>query len=101
MKKIIRSTLIIMVLTVFSFASICHALETDTHEIINEHIARNTVIGFSLDSYLKNQLGMHGGVNQIFDSKYVWRWMRDGGKYEDKPPMTLPYRRSFNHSMTP
>ncbi len=52
MKKILLLTFV----TIFSFISFCHGLETGTHEIINEHIARNTFNGFSLDSYLKDHL---------------------------------------------
>jgi len=41
-----------------------HALEVDTHKAINEYIAIGTINGFSLDSYLKNQLGFQNGVEE-------------------------------------
>lgn len=42
----------IVIAAIFSFAPLTYALETDTHEIINEQIARSTIKGFSLHSFL-------------------------------------------------
>jgi hypothetical protein len=83
-----------------------YALETDTHQTINKYIALGTINGFSLDSYLKNQLQFQHGVNEEFTfgtSKYVWTWIGYGGETEDKPPgfFQIPYLRSTNHFHDP
>ncbi len=95
--KIIR----LAVIFIFCIASFSHALETVTHEAINEHIARNSLNGFSFDLYLKKQLGITKGIEENVNSYAIWRWLRDGGKYEDKPPWTIPYVRSANHFHNP
>lgn len=80
------------------------ALETDTHELINKHIVENNLYGFSLDSYLKNQLGIQNGIKEEFKSnetKKVWEWIKIGGKYEDIPYWFMPYLRSVNHFHDP
>ena len=63
-----KRTIFVTVVIMFSLVSFCYALETDTHEVINEYIARNTLNGFSLDSYLKDQLGIRDGIEESFDS---------------------------------
>jgi len=98
MKKILFSTFIIL----FSFISLCYSLDPKTHKDLNKYIASNTINGFSLDSYLRDQLGLQNGKNEILDSKYVWQSLRDGGKYEDIPPGSIiPYLRSFHHFHNP
>ncbi len=96
-----KKTLLLTLAILFSLASFCYALETDTHEDINEYIARNTINGFSLDSYLKDQLAIQGGIEESYDSKEIWKWMREGGRYEDKPPWCIPYWRSLRHFHNP
>lgn len=59
------------------------ALQEPTHMSINEYIAQNTLNSFSLDNYLKTQLGMTNGYNTFFDNKEIFRWLRDGGASED------------------
>jgi hypothetical protein len=85
------------------FAS--YALDVETHKTINEKIPQNTLNGFSLDLYTKNQLGLLNGVKEQFvnsnNKLEMWKWIRDGGKYEDKPNGTIPYRRSANHFHNP
>ena len=73
------------------------ALHVVSHQKINEFISMNTVKGFSLDAYLKNQLGFQEGVDKKFDKKKVYKWLEKGGEYEDEPPWTIPYLRSVNH----
>jgi hypothetical protein len=85
-----------------SFASISNALSVQTHQLINAYIARNNVNGFTLDSVLKNNVGLISGITESFNSEYVWQWFRDGGLFEDRPPEYLiPYRRSRNHFHNP
>ncbi len=59
------------------------ALQEPTHMSINEYIAQNTLNSFSLDNYLKTQLGMTNGYNTFFDNKEIFKWLRDGGASED------------------
>jgi len=99
--KILGKTFLVTLAVIFIFVSFCYALETGTHEAINEYVARNTIKDFSLESYLKNQLGIQAGVKEIVDSQYIWWWIRKGGLYEDKPPRIIPYTRSMNHFHDP
>ncbi|MBI5676508.1 MAG: hypothetical protein HZC48_11925 [Nitrospirae bacterium] len=81
-----------------------YALEVGTHRAINENVSTNMLNDFSLDSYLKNQLGFTNGINKELKydkTRKVWEWLSDGGEYEDKPPRTLPYVRSVNHFHNP
>lgn len=84
----------------------CQALEIETHEAINEHVARNTVAEFTLDTYLKIALGIQDGIadslNDQDKTQKVWQWLSLGGRYEDAPPEnTIRYRRSRNHFHDP
>jgi hypothetical protein len=104
MKKI---SLAATILSIF-IASFSYALDVETHKAINAYIAQHTLNEFSLDSYLKNQLGIQSGINELFDSgslwtnsERAWEWLRDGGEFEDIPPMYLPYLRSVNHFHNP
>lgn len=101
MKKIIlASTILITTIT-----SLSHALSVETHKAINAYIAQNALNGFSLDSYLTNTLGIQNGIETQFsangNNQEAWKWLRDGGLYEDEPPSTLPYIRSVNHFHDP
>ncbi len=96
-----KKTLLVTFVILFSLVSLSYALETDTHEVINEYIAINTLNGFSLDSYLKDNLEFQKGRNEIFNSKKVWEWVKEGGKYEDKPSGCIPYWRSLRHFHNP
>ena len=96
-----KKTLLVTFAILFSLVSFCHALETDTHEVINEYIARNTLNGFSLDLYLKDQLNIDEGIEELFEKKEVFEWIKIGGRYEDNPPGILPYLRSVNHFHNP
>jgi hypothetical protein len=76
-------------------------LEKETHKYLNQYIAQNSINNFSLDQYLKNQLGIKTGVltplKSDEDSKRIWDWVRLGGQYEDEPG----YSRSCNHFHDP
>ncbi|MBI4653548.1 MAG: hypothetical protein HY752_00880 [Nitrospirae bacterium] len=103
MRKLCRVTLFFFAFCILTF-SLSFALETITHEKINEFIAINTLNGFSLDSYLKNQLGFANGITEDIKStetKKVFEWIKVGGLYEDNPPWTIPYFRSANHFHNP
>jgi hypothetical protein len=103
MRMVSKIIVIFIAFYFFPFYNVI-ALETDTHEIINEHIFSTNLIGFSMDLYLKNRLGFENGIDEIFrsgDLRKAFEWAKLGGKYEDLPPSTLPYRRSVNHFHDP
>lgn len=86
-----------------------HGLNTETHEQINERVVTTIMDGFSLDLYLKHQLGLDQGVQSqlqgvIENKKHtvrVWQWFREGGIREDLPNWYMPYIRSANHFHNP
>jgi len=81
--------------------NLSYALSVQTHQKFNEYIAKNNVNGFSLDSYLKNFLGLENGINESFNNIEIWGWFRAGGEYEDVPEWYMPYLRSVNHFHNP
>ena len=102
MIRSVRLCRILLTLAIaFNLASVCYALETKTHQAINEYIARGTFNGFSLKSYLQAQLGIQEGVAASIQSKTVSEWLGYGGIYEDIPYWYMPYLRSVNHFHNP
>jgi len=91
-KIILASTILVITIT-----SLSHALSVGTHEEINEYIAQNTLNGFSLDTYLKNNVGITDGITSNINGLEIWKRLRDGGRYEDEPL----YIRSVNHFHDP
>jgi hypothetical protein len=80
------------------------ALEVDTHKAINRYVVDedSTFSGYSLDKYLKNNLGINDGVKAKYNFKMIKEWIGNGGVYEDKPPeCNIPYARSVNHFHNP
>ena len=96
-----RKVTVLVALIILSQVSFSYALNIGTHKAINEYIANNSLNGFSLDTYLRNNLGIQGGVTEKFKISTVWEWLRDGGEYEDEPPWNIPYIRSLNHFHNP
>ncbi|PKL52239.1 MAG: hypothetical protein CVV37_02315 [Nitrospira bacterium HGW-Nitrospira-1] len=80
--------------SIFSQSYSIWALEKDTHKFLNEKVVNNYSI---VHVYLKNQLGFEKGVEEVFNGKQLWEWIRDGGQYEDEPI----YTRSLNHFHDP
>lgn len=79
-----------------------HALEVKTHKAINEVIAKGTFNGFSLDTYLKTNLGIQQGIDEVVaQNTKIFKWLERGGEYEDVPVWYLPYLRSVNHFHNP
>ena len=103
--KCFKITLFLFIILFTNLPSI-YSLDVKTHKAINETVAKGIMNGFSLDSYLINNLGIGGGVSEYFKDKdqnnnRVYDWLKLGGEYEDKPPWTLPYVRSVNHFHNP
>lgn len=59
-------------------------------------IADNPVMGFSLDQYLRQELGWDSGKDTDLQGKTVQQWLEYGGDKEDSPVL-----RSFNHFHDP
>ncbi|MGB5157499.1 MAG: hypothetical protein WBN77_08680 [Desulfobacterales bacterium] len=72
-----------------------YALNEKTHREINERISKNNFSNFSLNDYLKNQLGISKGFDEKINSKEVFLWIGDGGEEEDAGA------RSLNHFLNP
>ena len=98
--KFLKTELFLLIILLTNCPS-AHSLSVETHEAINYTIAEGTMDGFSLDSYLKNNLSLSEGIVAIFDSKTVFEWLELGGKYEDIPAWYLRYARSLNHFHDP
>ena len=90
-----RFIFFIITLVVLSLNSQSFSLEKTTHEAINQHIAQNSVNGFSLNTYLKNNLGFNAGKEEILvgvdakgisSKKRIFEWFGYGGEQEDVPP---------------
>ena len=95
-----RNKNLIFILTsliILSWSSQSFPLAKETHQAINEEIAQRTINGFSLNNYLKNNLGFENGVEEVLTdgknvSKEAFHWLGYGGFQED-----IPLWRSFRH----
>ena len=76
----IKFSLLVVVATLLLPAS-GRAWEVDTHEELTEQ-AINIKEG-DLNTYLKNNLGLEGGLNEVVDEKTVREWMIEGSNTED------------------
>jgi hypothetical protein len=77
------------------------SLKVETHDAINQHIAENNTVGFSLDDYLKGNLGLTNGYKEIIikggiSNRPVQWWLGQGGIQEDESLL-----RSRNHFHNP
>lgn len=86
-----------------------------THIMLSEHAAENTVIDYSFTDYLINNLGFKRGVEEVLTgvdageknvSKEVFWWLGHGGLQEDRPGNWYDYildkpSRSLNHFHNP
>lgn len=83
------------------FISAGYSLSTATHRDLNEYVSKNSFSYFTLSNYLNNQLGMPRGYDEKINGKEVFKWISDGGEYEDKPSGCIPFWRSRNHFHNP
>lgn len=100
-ERSIKKIAISVVFIIFILFTFCYALETNTHEDINEYVARNNLNEFSLNTYLEDRLGIQDGIEKSFNSRQVWGWLRIGGLKEDLPYWYMPWLRSANHFHNP
>jgi hypothetical protein len=89
--------IIILCLSILLNVRIADSLEKPTHQAINEKITGMTYNGFSLDAFLKNNLGFKDGLIAKVNGQMVSDWIKNGGKFEDEPA----YTRSRNHFHDP
>ena len=115
MKKKIVFKINLIFFLLFGWLSQGMTLEKPTHEVINQNIAQETIIGFSLNNYLMNNLGYKVGIETLlpgYSEAYkkeiqlrIWQWLGEGGKSEDEPDgllLTVANRgRSNNHFHNP
>ena len=94
MTTMIKSGLVVLFvtgITTFASSGVAYALNTETHRVINEAVANQA----GLDSFLKTQLGLPGGINEVFRTQPVSFWIGEGGVREDDG------FRFFNHFHDP
>jgi hypothetical protein len=110
-------TSILAILIILSWSPQGMSLVEETHQVLNEHIARTSINGFSLNDYLISNLGLGAGVAEIVGgvdadgkniSKRVFQWLGYGGFQEDRPGSITDYlplvgqpTRSVNHFHNP
>jgi hypothetical protein len=104
-RKVIIVSVTLAHAILFIFIHISFALETETHKAINNYVAQRSLNGFSLNDYLKTALGIQSGTEDYFRKdgldQEAFKWLGDGGVYEDNPPDFLPFLRSLNHFHNP
>ncbi len=103
-KFILKIFIVQIILSAFFLP--CYALEKATHFEINEYIAKHKIGEFSLDQYLKEQLGFQEGVHKIIEQfegqkiddnpPKIFRWLGYGGKKEDEPFLLRSVRHFHN-----
>ena len=97
-KKMMHKGIFIFILfVIYISATPSAALEGVTHRAINEYIAdKSTMISnFSFNQYLQNQLGFQNGSEEYVNGKKVFKWIGEGGVYEDD------FFRYLNHFHNP
>jgi hypothetical protein len=102
----IKSGVFVLLICISLNIPLAYSFEVTTHEAINEGIANGYLGDFSLDSYLRSNLGFKKGRDELVNGREAFRYVRDGGRYEDlawDPPFdfTPPYLRSVNHYHNP
>ena len=109
-----------LVLALVLWISEGSTLEKKTHEYLNQKIAKmtinqGTINQFSLDSYLKNNLGFQKGAEELLSGysevlkkqtkQEVFMWMGEGGIKEDEPEQkwrqVIGKARNINHFHNP
>ena len=66
-----RVLFFITILSLLSKISFSYALSVETHMAINSYITKNNLNGFSLDTCLKDNLGIQAGKDEKMNSLHV------------------------------
>ncbi len=79
----ILSLFVFIIWTTITFNGQGVALEVKTHKAINRYIVDedSPFPGYSLDKYLKINLGINDGVKAKFNLKMLKEWFGDGGEF--------------------
>lgn len=72
-----RSLLVMLIAIWTSDAS---AFSIDTHRLLNRRVADVSAV----DSYLREELGLSGGLTENFNGKRAHQWIEEGGAAEDE-----------------
>jgi hypothetical protein len=96
----LKKLILFIILSLIS-CSFVFALDVETHMLLNYNISSKALNNFDLGIYLLDNLGLSGGDNEKFKNSTISELIRVGGKYEDKPPGTIPFIRSINHFHNP
>lgn len=94
------TTYLVILIILLSTNEIVLALSVETHETFNDKITRVLLLP-KLDNYLKSNVNFPNGIIEKINGKEIWSFIQSGGRFEDKPPWTLPYVRSANHFHNP
>jgi len=84
MNSMVKRSLVLLFLICLFLPVSGWALNEETHRDINQFIggSTNSFNGFSLDLFLKNQLGFQDGKNQIIANQFiaqeVYKWLGEG-----------------------
>jgi hypothetical protein len=68
-----------------------YSFEVATHRALSEKAVRSS----NLDEYLRSQLSLPGGINELFGGMRVFEWVQEGSEREDDGG------RFFNHFHNP
>ena len=60
-----------------------YSFEVATHQRLNNEAVDQTISGFSLDIFLRTQLGFGRGINEPLQFRNVRAWIAEGGVRED------------------
>ncbi len=108
--------IITLIATLIVWVQQVHPLQENTHDAINQYIAKSKIDTFSLNEYLINNLGFKDGVEEPlfgYSEKYredirqpVPKWFGEGGVQEDRPGSIADYislkpTRSVRHFHNP
>jgi hypothetical protein len=85
--------LLTILILIFPSITVINAYDTDNvHPLLNE----NALFQSNVDNYLKTQLGFANGIKEVFKTKRITEWIKDGAKLEDETVC-----RSRNHFHDP
>lgn len=68
-----------------------YSFEVSTHRALSERAVRSS----SLDEFVRSQLSMPGGINELFAGRRIFEWVQEGSEREDDSV------RFFNHFHNP
>jgi hypothetical protein len=96
---------IICLLLIFLDSLVAYSFEKLTHMSMNREIVTRRINGFSLDEYIKQVLGLSGGIKEKLNGVEIMEYVEEGGRREDEPEGLWLYitnkARNNNHFHNP